>query len=294
MASEVEHLSHANEYSVLVDFASGVVGGCSGIIVGQPFDTVKVRLQTHSSFYRGPIDCARQTLRHEGVSGFFKGLASPLFGSAWTNAIMFATYERVLKVIDPDPQMPALSSVFLAGSVGGLFQTIAVTPTDLIKCRLQVQDGHESNRYRGPVDCLRHVYARNGLRGLFLGYNVTLCREVPSFGYYFFSYEYWKRTLIEQGVNSHTAMLMAGGFSGVGSWVISYPMDVVKSSIQTLPEDASAAEKRMMYQARRLYQVGGSRIFVNGLGTAVVRAFPVNAVTFYFYERTSALLKEYL
>jgi hypothetical protein len=29
------------EYSMAVDFASGVVGGCSGIIVGQPFDTVR-------------------------------------------------------------------------------------------------------------------------------------------------------------------------------------------------------------------------------------------------------------
>jgi solute carrier family 25 carnitine/acylcarnitine transporter 20/29 len=58
----MEAVERHQEYSVFVDFASGVVGGCSGIIVGQPFDTVKVRLQTHSSFYKGPIDCARQTV----------------------------------------------------------------------------------------------------------------------------------------------------------------------------------------------------------------------------------------
>lgn len=27
--------------SVLVDFTAGVIGGCSGIVVGQPFDTVQ-------------------------------------------------------------------------------------------------------------------------------------------------------------------------------------------------------------------------------------------------------------
>ncbi|DAZ98975.1 TPA: hypothetical protein N0F65_000507 [Lagenidium giganteum] len=292
MASEIEHLAHQNEYSVVVDFASGVVGGCSGIFVGQPFDTVKVRLQTHSSFYKGPIDCARQTLQHEGVRGFFKGLASPLFGSAWTNAIMFATYERALKVIDDTPQNPTLTSVFLAGSIGGFFQTIAVTPTDLIKCRLQVQDGHESSRYRGPMDCVKHVYQRNGIRGLFQGYVSTVYREVPSFGYYFLSYEYFKRKMIDHDVSAHTAMLMAGGLAGVGSWAISYPMDVIKSSIQTLPLDAQAHEKTIMYQARRLYGIGGARIFVNGLETAIVRAFPVNAVTFFFYEKTSEMLKD--
>lgn len=34
-------IRHDESYSILVDFASGVVGGCSGIIVGQPFDTVR-------------------------------------------------------------------------------------------------------------------------------------------------------------------------------------------------------------------------------------------------------------
>lgn len=40
----------AAEYSMAVDFASGVVGGCSGIIVGQPFDTV--RCPVCGSMYR--------------------------------------------------------------------------------------------------------------------------------------------------------------------------------------------------------------------------------------------------
>jgi hypothetical protein len=29
----------------LKDLTAGIVGGCSGIVAGQPFDTVKVRLQ---------------------------------------------------------------------------------------------------------------------------------------------------------------------------------------------------------------------------------------------------------
>lgn len=163
--------------------------------------------------------------RHEGARGFFKGMASPLFGSAWTNAIMFSVYERTLRQIDAAPHNPSLQSVLFAGLIGGFCQTTAVTPTDLIKCRLQVQDGHASNQYRGPVDCVRHIYSRHGLRGLFLGYPITLLREVPSFGFYFAMYEYAKRRMIASDVNAHTAMLTAGGLAGVGSWIIAYPMD---------------------------------------------------------------------
>lgn len=109
--------------------------------------------------------------------------------------------------------------------MSGFFQTVAVTPTDLIKCRLQVQDGHAINNYRGPLDCVKHIFKSNGLRGLFLGYNITLCREVPSFGFYFAMYEYAKRGVIDRQYSAHTAMLTAGGLAGVGSWILAYPMD---------------------------------------------------------------------
>ncbi|CCI49491.1 unnamed protein product [Albugo candida] len=280
--------------SAIIDVVSGVTAGCAGVFVGQPFDTIKVRLQTHGTFYKGPIDCAKQTFKHEGIHGFFKGLSSPLIGSACTNAIVFSIYEKALKYLGTDEKHPSLDSVFIAGCLGGFCQTIAVTPTDLIKCRLQVQDGHQRNHYRGPIDCIRHVYQRNGSRGFYLGFNATILRETPSFGFYFYTYEKTKRAMVSHGFNDNTAMLCAGGLSGVGSWTLSYPLDVVKSSIQTLPIDATRKEKQMMYQVKSLYAKGGVRIFVRGLETAVLRAFPVNAVTFFCYEQSSQLMRDLL
>ncbi|KAG2528571.1 hypothetical protein JM18_002007 [Phytophthora kernoviae] len=245
-----------NRYSVLVDLTAGTVGGCSGVVVGQPFDTVKVRLQTHSAFYNGAFDCVRKTWKHEGSLGFFKGMVSPLVGSAWSNAAMFAVYERTLQVIDDTPQNPTLKSVFYAGAVGGFFQTIPLAPTELVKCRLQVQDATVSRQYRGPMDCIRHIYKCRGTPGLFLGFTCTLWREVPSFAVYFWLYEYTKRKMIDYGINSHTSMLTAGGIAGVGSWVVSYPLDVIKSAIQTLPMNYKPGEHKMAYQTRQLYRLG--------------------------------------
>ncbi|KAG2769578.1 hypothetical protein PC129_g20238 [Phytophthora cactorum] len=279
------------KYSVLIDLTAGTVGGIAGVVVGQPFDTVKVRLQTYSKYYNGAIDCARQTLKHEGFSGFFKGMTSPVVGSAATNAVMFAVYERTLKMIDDNPENATLKSVFYAGAVGGFWQTVPLAPAELIKCRLQVQDGRRSSQYQGPMDCIRHIFKARGAPGLFLGFTCTLWREVPSFAVYFWLYEYTKRMMVDGGINSTTSMLTAGGVAGVASWVVSYPFDVIKSAIQTLPVNHKPGEHKIAYQARQLYRLGGWRIFFSGLGTACVRAFPCNAVTFYGYEKSSELLK---
>jgi solute carrier family 25 carnitine/acylcarnitine transporter 20/29 len=50
-------------------------------VVGHPFDTIKVRLQTtEKSQFRGPVDCLMQTLRKEGFAGLYKGATPPLVG----------------------------------------------------------------------------------------------------------------------------------------------------------------------------------------------------------------------
>lgn len=44
--------------------------------MGQPFDTVKVRLQTQSAgnkLYNGVLDCIRKTWVNEGPTAFYKG-----------------------------------------------------------------------------------------------------------------------------------------------------------------------------------------------------------------------------
>lgn len=50
------------------------------VLSGQPFDTVKVRLQTQASQYSGILDCVKKTYQNEGIVGFYKGTLTPLVG----------------------------------------------------------------------------------------------------------------------------------------------------------------------------------------------------------------------
>lgn len=119
----------------------------------------------------------------------------------------------------------ASQSLCSLGTIGGFFRTFVLTPIELVKCRLQVQDGHAINNYSGPIDCAKHIYQRNGLRGLFLGQLVTMGREIPAMGAYFTTYEFSKRNMLERNMNLHSALIVSGGLAGIACWVVGYPQD---------------------------------------------------------------------
>lgn len=54
-------------FQSLRDFAAGGVGGIFAVVVGHPFDLVKVRLQTaEKGVYSGAMDVVRKTIAREG------------------------------------------------------------------------------------------------------------------------------------------------------------------------------------------------------------------------------------
>jgi len=66
--------------STSVDFIAGTIGGIAGLIVGHPFDTVKVRFQTPGirAKYRSTFDALGTIIREERFIGLYKGITSPL------------------------------------------------------------------------------------------------------------------------------------------------------------------------------------------------------------------------
>ncbi len=67
------------------DFLCGLFAGWSQIIFGQPFDYIKVRLQTESENNKKSImQTARQIQNQHGFKGFYRGSSSLFFGFAFT------------------------------------------------------------------------------------------------------------------------------------------------------------------------------------------------------------------
>lgn len=82
------------------EFVAGCVGGCAGVAVGHPLDTIKVRIQTQDSLnprYKGTFDCFRQTIKNESIRGLYKGMSSPMFGVSLVNAVVFGVHGNIVK-----------------------------------------------------------------------------------------------------------------------------------------------------------------------------------------------------
>ena len=123
-------------------------------------------------------------------------------------------------------------------------------------------------------------------------------KEVPAFGLYFSSYDYVKDTVntilaqrlgsnatATEGYDSHAwlASAVAGGASGCITWAVVYPVDVVKTQIQTTSLDSPVS---FVGSTRHLVARHGWSVLFRGLGITLFRAFPVNGTIFPVYEFT--------
>jgi solute carrier family 25 carnitine/acylcarnitine transporter 20/29 len=63
-----------NTKQTFKELFAGSVGGITQVLTGQPFDTVKVRLQTQPTppIYSGVSDCVKKIASQEGPFGFYK------------------------------------------------------------------------------------------------------------------------------------------------------------------------------------------------------------------------------
>lgn len=64
--------------------------------IGNPFDVIKIRLQTQSSLYHGPLDCFHKIFVEEGLLAFWKGV-TPALGSAFIENSVLFTANGILK-----------------------------------------------------------------------------------------------------------------------------------------------------------------------------------------------------
>ena len=173
------------------EFIAGTIGGFAGKLLDYPFDTVKVLLQTQNvdattrkpTQYSSTMDCIVQTYQSKGFLGFYKGISSPLVGSMAENSLLFTSYGIFKSFLQktPDEELPWLS-LAMCGAGSGAVVPLVLTPFELIKCRLQVQQSARADfkSYKGPIDCVIRTIKEEGVaRGLYKGNVSTMMREIP-------------------------------------------------------------------------------------------------------------------
>lgn len=271
----------------LRSFVGGGFGGVCTVISGQPFDTIKVRMQNQvgNALYKNTMDCTVKTVKNEGFFALYKGMAAPLVGVVPIFAINFLGYShgKSLQLMNnKDKKLSAIEHGF-AGSLGGLYMTILIAPGERIKCLLQIQTTGKP-KYSGPMDVIKQSYREGGIRSIMRGTCITAARDMPASGCYFAMYEASKQYFKKQSGTEDLKfwhILVAGGFAGWANWAWGIAPDVIKTRYQTAPE---GKYKRALSVVPVLYRSEGFRGFFKGLVPIALRAWPANACCMMGYE----------
>lgn len=195
-----------------------------------------------------PLDTIKtriQANKKVNVLKLYRGMTYPLFSNSITNSIMFGTYNYFQQQ----------NNHFISGFYSGLVISPIIAPIDKIKIDFQID-----SRFT-----MKNIHYSKIYKGLF----ITCLRESLATGIYFSSYQFIKN---KEYIKGNYNILFSGGMAGIFSWLFTYPIDVIKTRIQS-------EKSKNLYKAIKI-----GKLF-QGLRICLVRSFIVNSVGFFIYEK---------
>jgi len=288
----------------VIDFVAGAIGATVSVYVGQPLDTVKVKMQTFPHLYPNLVECTKQTLLKDGVArGLYAGTVPSLAANIGENSVLFAAYGGCQKLVasatgvEKTENLGMVANGF-SGFLAAFWSSLVLCPTELVKCRLQAMRESETLAGRpppkiGPWRLTGDILKQDGVPGLFRGLTATFTREMPGYFFFFMAYEATRHALTPVGKTKDEIgalrTVVAGGVAGVTLWTIIFPADVVKSRLQV----SGASTPMLTVMGDILKKEGLARLY-SGLGPTLLRTFPATGALFLAYETSKKWMQENL
>ncbi|KAF9435056.1 Mitochondrial carrier protein ymc2 [Entomortierella beljakovae] len=186
----------------------------------------------------------------------------------------------------------------VTGSIAaGNASTIATTGGSTAVKAVAESSAKNALFFTGPIDAIQKIYAQHGLRGLYKGQLVTMVREFQGYGAYFAAYEYLVQRAMrlenkERSELSTVKFVAYGACAGYAMWTTIYPIDIIKSKLQTDGFTSSTRQYSSAIDcARQTLAKEGIAGFFKGFAPCILRAAPANAVTFLGFEMAIRLLR---
>lgn len=278
----------------LKDVAAGFVGGATQVLIGQPFDLIKIKLQTTDA--TSSVQVIKNVIRNEGILAFYKGTLPPLFGVGVCVSLQFYGFHETKRQILQYTGQPSLNlwpQTYIAGAMAGVVNTPVTSPVEQLRILSQSSDKPVSLR-----ETVAKIYKEQGVvHGIYRGFGITLLREIQAYGIWFMTYE----TLIQNIIDlqhyksrdqiSTPELLASGALAGNALWLLSYPLDVIKSNIQS---DGFGKESKFngsaLQATKYIFSHHGFTGFWRGIVPCLLRAVPCSAGTFASVELALRLM----
>jgi solute carrier family 25, member 39/40 len=255
--------AHSNaDYCLAVPKAGGAVAPAAAECAVE-----EVQKKTIGSTWDG----FRKIARNEGVTSLWRGLSPTLVMAIPANIIYFTGYDW-LRFNSKSPIAKTVKDGYaplVAGSVARVLAVTAVSPIELFKTRLQAATGTSTSGHLAPTfRGVREMVSLHGYTSLWRGLTLTLWRDVPFSGIYWWGYESIRGKLTDmreakrgrafakdnlgsrarrrsQSRENHKDTFVdsftAGALSGAIASVVTTPFDVGKTRTQVYRDSTMAS-----------------------------------------------------
>lgn len=314
--NQVEHTPTVHKR--ILDILPGVSGGVARVMVGQPFDTIKTRLQVlgvgtalaktmpPEYVYKHSMDCVTKMVKHEGPLSLYKGTVAPLIGNMVLLGIHFPVFNATRTYLMGGQKTTKENfdpvKTLIAGGAGGAAGSLVSCPVELVRTKMTMQrrallatsvaganTGAVEATYKGSLDCFAKVLGTYGVKGLYRGYTSTLLRDIQGYAWFFLGFEATVQAFLANG-HGHTKedlnylqVMAAGVAAGFGLWGSMFPIDTIKSKMQADNLAKPSYTTTMDCLRQTIKQEGQSGLW-RGFSAAMYRAIPVNASIFLAVE----------
>lgn len=234
-----------NRSPIISCILAGGFGGAIGDSSMHSLDTVKTRQQglLFNPKYKSMIPAYATIIKEEGFfRGLYGGYTPAILGSFPSTATFFGTYELSKRAMI-NYGINDTVSYFVAGVLGDLALSIFYVPSEVLKTRLQLQGRYNNPytrgcgyNYKGLSDAVVSIARTEGTSALTYGYKETLLRDLPFSALQLAFYERLRQLAIQYNDSNELPIfleLLTGAAAGGAAGVLTTPLDVIKTRIQT-------------------------------------------------------------
>jgi len=147
-----------------IDFLAGIGAGfAEAFLWTTPTERLKVLRQNDIKSglnrYSSLVGSIRTVATEHGITGLYAGIGATGIRQASGVGVRFALYGRVKSALTSDP--PQMWQSAVAGGITGCCSTLLNNPIDVIKSRIEAQDG-KTKEYTGTIQAFRAILKQEG------------------------------------------------------------------------------------------------------------------------------------
>ncbi|KAI3406267.2 TPC1 [Candida oxycetoniae] len=293
-----DHLKRGSKVAPYEALIAGTVSGGVARGITAPLDTIKIRLQLQSKFFkhgRPVYSLVKDLLQHEGVIALWKGNVPAEMLYIIYGGVQFTSYSMLnanLSLLEKNLNIVKLSSSthsLIAGVGAGVASTLATYPFDLLRTRLVANTKKD---LLGMTATARGIIKADGPGGLFVGMAPAMLAIAPTTGLMFWSYELAREFSTNFG---HVPFLegICGFVAGTFSKGITFPLDTLRKRCQIYPIVHGKRYTRASHVFFNIIEKEGILGLYRGYGISILKTAPTSAISLWTFEIVITSMRKY-